>query len=187
MSAGIDEDEYLHPAYMLNEATNMILTATFGEYRTVVPAATPEPVRMMARKLAFAAYTSHLYPNARSISFIADCDDDAAITMMIAAQWMSAAGHVRCSFGANVSVVEEQVHVADPFFHRDGDGASDPRRDPFAKDFKPVCLRYMRQHLADSAKRLRSYGFKGGVASLAALAGDTWVPVANSLMYERSV
>lgn len=187
MSAGIDEDEYLHPAYILKQATSMILTAAFGEYRTIVPAATPEPVRMIARKLAFAAYTSHLYPDARSVSFIADCDDDAAIAMMLAAQWMSAAGHVHCSFGANASVVKEQVHVADPFFHRDGDGVSEPRRDPFARDFKPVWLRHMRQHLADSAKRLRSYGFQGGVAALAAVAGGVWVPVANSLMYERSV
>lgn len=182
-----DEDEFLHPAYLLKQATDMILAATFGDYRTTVDAATPEPVRMMARKLAFAAYASHLFPNARSISFIADCDDDAAIAMMLAAQWMSAAGHVRCSFGADVSVVEEQVHVNDPFLHRAGDFTSEPRRDQFAKDFDPVQLRHMRTHLKQSAARLRSYGFTGGVASLASQAGGVWVNVANSLMYERGV
>lgn len=182
-----DEDEYLHPAYMLKQATDMILAATFGDYRTAVEATTPEHIRMMARKLAFAAYVSHLYPDAKGISFIADCDDDAAITMMIAAQWMAASGHVRCSFSANASVVEEQTHVNDPFFHRAGDFTSEPRRDLFAKDFDPVQLRYMRTHLEDSAKRLFEYGFAGGVAGLAYQAGGVWVSVANSLMYERSV
>lgn len=31
-----DEDEFLHPAYLLKQATDMILAATFGDYRTTV-------------------------------------------------------------------------------------------------------------------------------------------------------
>lgn len=183
----IDEDEYLHPAYMLKQATDMILAAAFGDYRTTVEAATPEPVRMMARRLALAAYVSHLYPDARGIGFIADQDDDAAIAMMLAAQWMSAAGHVRCSFGATTATTREQVHIADPFLHRAGDFTDMPRRDPFARDFDPVQLRHMRTHLKDSANRLRAYGFNGGVAALAQQAGGVWTTVANSLIYEKSV
>lgn len=181
----IDIDEALHPRYLLHQGVNAILTAAFGQYRTVIPETTSDSVRAFARRLSLSAYATHLYPHAAGTAFDVDGNDDSAIAMLEAARWMSAASSVQYTLGAGTATRHNPMRVNDPWSRRDGEPANgmyDTFRNPFARDSEPTYLHAMRIHFAESSQYLRDrYHFSGSLFDVATLAGGVWPDIAKSL------
>lgn len=185
MSSGLNPDEVLHPAYMLQQGCEEILKAAFGYWRTVVPASTSQPVRMFAKRLALSAYLTHMYPTMHSVNICVDGEDDGAIAMLEAARWLSAHSSVQYMFGGSASLRQNTMRVNDMQSVREGNFEHDygvTFHNPFAQGYDPFQLRMLQAHFAESAQYLRSeYGFNGNITALASIAGGDWPGIAQSL------